>query len=178
WGDWSEVLKRNAGAIQIGLTATPRQLAGEAGGEEAAVDRQITADNIEYFGEPVYEYDMAQGIEDGYLAACEIVRRDIFLEAHDAAERETGIDAAELAGKRLADARTGELLLAAEDRAHYDARSFERHLEMPDRVAAMVDDLFDHLCRTGGPEQKTIVFCASDRHADDVANALNNRYAA
>ena len=23
---------------------------------------------------------MAQGIEDGYLAACEIVRRDIFLE--------------------------------------------------------------------------------------------------
>src|SRR5581483_6821146 len=29
-------------------------------------------DNLKYFGEPVYEYTLGQGIEDGYLAACEI----------------------------------------------------------------------------------------------------------
>ena len=34
--------------------------------------REITANNIAYFGEPAYEYDIAQAIEDGYLAACEI----------------------------------------------------------------------------------------------------------
>jgi type I restriction enzyme R subunit len=26
WGKWSEVLRRNPEAVQIGLTATPRQL--------------------------------------------------------------------------------------------------------------------------------------------------------
>jgi type I restriction enzyme R subunit len=41
----------------------------------------------------------------------------------------------------------------------------------------MARDLYDHLLATGGPEQKTIVFCARDRHADDVATALNNLYA-
>ena len=48
---------------------------------------------------------------------------------------------------------------------------------MPDRVQAMADDFFDRLVATGGPEQKTIVYCARDSHADDVAIALNNRYA-
>ena len=48
---------------------------------------------------------------------------------------------------------------------------------LPDRVQAMCRDLFDHLLATGGPEQKTIIFCARDRHADDVAIALNNLYA-
>jgi hypothetical protein len=58
------------------------------GGPEGNADLSITADNVAYFGEPVYEYDMAQGIEDGYLAACEIVRRDIFLD--EKVQREDG----------------------------------------------------------------------------------------
>jgi type I restriction enzyme, R subunit len=33
----------------------------------------------------------------------------------------------------------------------------------------MCQDLFNYLLETGGPEQKTIIFCARDRHADDVA---------
>jgi type I site-specific restriction endonuclease len=33
----------------------------------------------------------------------------------------------------------------------------------------MCQDLFQYLLATGGPEQKTIIFCARDRHADDVA---------
>jgi type I restriction enzyme R subunit len=39
---------------------------------EALEDLEITNDNTRHFGEPVYEYDLGQGIEDGYLAACEI----------------------------------------------------------------------------------------------------------
>jgi len=34
------------------------------------------------------------------------------------------------------------------------------------------------LLASGGPEQKTIVFCARDRHADAVAMGMNNLYAA
>ena len=44
----------------------------------------------------------------------------------------------------------------------------------------MCQDLFKYLLETGGadgPEQKTIIFCARDRHADDVAVCLNNLYA-
>src|SRR5690606_7315116 len=79
FGKWFEVLRRNPQAIQIGLTATPRQLEIAESSEEAKEDELLRADNIKYFGEPVYEYEMGQGIEDGYLAACEIIRRDIFL---------------------------------------------------------------------------------------------------
>jgi type I restriction enzyme R subunit len=179
WGEWSSVLTRNANAIQVGLTATPRQLTtvlppttpGIAG------DARITADNLRYFGDPVYEYELGQGIEDGYLAACEIVRRDVFLEGSPFAERETGLDRDDIAPLPLWDTITGEQVAAAETRDHYGAQSFEDRLVLPDRVAAMTDDLFDRLVATGGPEQKTIVYCARDSHADDVAIALNNRYA-
>ncbi len=87
WGKWSQVLTRNPDAVQIGLTATPRQIEIGSDTREAQADAAITADNYRHFGEPVYEYDMSQGIEDGYLAACEIVRRDIFLDRNEADER-------------------------------------------------------------------------------------------
>ncbi len=176
WGKWSNVLTRNPNAVQIGLTATPRQL-DYPRTHDGALDETITADNLRHFGEPVYEYDIGQGIEDGYLAACEIVRRDIFIGDSPFAERETGLDQADLAGTTLADARTGELLTIADAHERYEATQFEARLLLPDRVEAMAGDLFDRLLETGGPEQKTIVFCARDQHADAVAIALNNRYA-
>ena len=177
WGKWSAVLTRNPDAVQIGLTATPRELETDERSQAAAADREITADNLRHFGEPAYEYDMAQGIEDGYLAACEIVRNDIFLDEKPVNERETGVERGDLSGKTLRDARTGEAIAADTAKEHYLAEGFERRLLLPDRVDAMAADLFAQLVATGGPEQKTIVFCASDRHANDVAAALNNLYA-
>jgi type I restriction enzyme R subunit len=177
WGKWSQVLTRNPDAIQVGLTATPRQIEITEDSNEAEADAKISADNLRYFGEPVYEYDMSQGIEDGYLAACEIVRRDIFLDDKPQNERESGIAQSDLTGKTLIDANTGRPVASSEAREHYRAPSFEDKLLLPERVAAMARDLFDHLLATGGPEQKTIIFCARDRHADEVAAAMNNLYA-
>ncbi|HOX23271.1 MAG TPA: helicase-related protein, partial [Elusimicrobiales bacterium] len=37
--------------------------------------------------------------------------------------------------------------------------------------------LFEQLLAAGGPEQKTIIFCTRDRHADEVAAEMNNLYA-
>ena len=188
WGKWSQVLTRNPHAVQIGLTATPRQLREVTGraapkgkGYQATaehVDAQIITDNLKHFGPPVYEYDLAQGIEDGYLAACEIVRRDIFLDLKPQSEQETGVERSDLAGKRLSDARTGEEVSTEQVREHYAAPSFEGALLLPDRVRAMCADLFNQLLASGGPEQKTIIFCARDRHGDDVASELNNLYVA
>ncbi|MBI3249671.1 MAG: DEAD/DEAH box helicase family protein [Deltaproteobacteria bacterium] len=177
WGKWSQVLTRNPAAVQIGLTATPRQLGVSEDSPETRGDLQISADNLRYFGEPVYEYDMSQGIEDGYLAACEIIRRDIFLDDKSRDERESGISRADLTGKALIDARTGQPVASTEALEYYGAPSFEAQLLLPDRVAAMTRDFFDHLLATGGPEQKAIIFCARDRHADAVAIAMNNLYA-
>jgi type I restriction enzyme R subunit len=125
----------------------------------------------------VYEYDVSQGIEDGYVAACEIAREDIFLDDKSQTERETGIERDDLADKVVTDARTGERVDPSAARARYAAEEFEAQLLLPERVAAMSADLFKGLLATGGPEQKTIIFCARDRHADDVAAAMNNLYA-
>lgn len=208
WGKWSQVLTRNKNAVQIGLTATPRQLAerltrqmeelktasvddfplaAEAEidrsriaivesrtpygiNREALADAAICADNLRYFGEPTYEYDIAQAIEDGYLAACEIQKGRVNLD-------DTGITKAEIIARNPVDAITGLPLTPAQIDNLYERYQYEDRILLPDRVLTMCQDLFRYLIETGGAEQKTIIFCARDRHADDVAVCLNNLYA-
>jgi type I restriction enzyme R subunit len=184
WGKWSEVFRRNADAVQVGLTATPRKIKLTEASKEIDADEQITADNIKHFGEPVYEYTLAQGIEDGYLAACEIIRRDILINAKPQpegetlkSERETGVVEDDLRKARLVDAITGQPLSVMDVKERYEAPGFERNLVLPDRTGAICRDLFTFLLETGNTEQKTIIFCASDKHADDVAREMNNLYA-
>jgi len=172
WGKWSQVLSRNPDAVQVGLTATPRQLAESCPEDsaEARQDAQITADNLRYFGEPVYEYDIAQGIEDGYLAICEIQQGRVNLD-------DTGISIDDILARNPVDANTGQPLTRDQIKDLYQRTEYEDRILLPDRVLAMCQDLFNYLLETGGPEQKTIIYCVRDRHADDVAAVLNNLYA-
>ncbi|MCL0064595.1 DEAD/DEAH box helicase family protein [Dehalococcoidia bacterium] len=169
WGKWSIVLKRNPDAIQIGLTATPRHWEGGSQ-EERKEDEEITANNLQYFGKPVYEYDMAQGIEDGYLPACEIIRSDVNLDL-------TGVTRKDIEVLGARDATTGQPLPPDETRETYEAPSFEDVIQLPDRVRMMCQDLMNMLLQTGGPHQKTVIFCTRDTHADAVATQMNNLYA-
>ena len=125
WGKWSEVLTRNAEAVQVGLTATPRELEYPEDSPEGVEDREITANNLKYFGEPVYEYSIGQGIEDGYLAAMEVRKSDIILNDYLESEAVTGLQQTDLEGKTLTDAVTGEVVGVAEARSRYEASSFE-----------------------------------------------------
>ena len=170
WGKWSIVLIRNPDAVQVGLTATPRQLTITENTTEAEADRELTADNLKHFGEPVYEYDMGQGIEDGYLAACEILVGRVNLD-------DTGITIDDILARNPRDAITGQPVTREELQDLYEKTQFEGRILLPDRVMAMCQDLFKYFLETGGPEQKTIIFCVRDRHADDVATTLNNLYA-
>jgi len=170
WGKWSEVLRRNPDAVQIGLTATPRQIRITEKTKEADDDARLTADNLRHFGEPVYEYDMGQGIEDGYLAACEIQKGRVNID-------DTGITLEEIIARRPIDANTGQPMSPEYLKELYTKTQYEDLILLPDRVYAMCKDLFEYLLETGGPEQKTIMFCVRDRHADDVANQMNNLYA-
>ena len=60
---WKEILEYFSGAIQVGMTATPKETE--------------YVSNITYFGEPVYTYTLKQGIEDGFLAPYKVIRIDI-----------------------------------------------------------------------------------------------------
>ena len=51
---WRRVLEYFSDAIQIGMTATPKET------------KYIS--NLSYFGEPVYTYSLKEGIDDGFLA--------------------------------------------------------------------------------------------------------------
>jgi type I restriction enzyme R subunit len=168
WGRWSEVLRRNPSAIHIGLTATPRQLRESK--NQTAEDAEITANNHKYFGEPVYEYTLIQAQEDGYLAACEIVKRKASIDSRVFSRDDV------LAANPV-DVRTGLLPLSENVKDRYVARNFDDDLLLPDRIQAMSKDLFQQLCKNGGPEQKVIVFCTRELHADRVAMQLNNLYA-
>ena len=170
WGKWSQVLTRNPNAVHVGLTATPRTLKSGKQTKEADQDAKISADNQKYFGEPVYEYDMAQAMEDGYLAVCEIQKGRVNLD-------DTGLNLDDIMARNPRDAITGLPVTREALKERYEKTSYEDRILLPDRVLRMCEDLFEYLCQTGGPEQKTIIFCARDRHADDVATTMNNLYA-
>ena len=57
---WREILTHFSGAIQIGLTATPKETEYDS--------------NTEYFGEPVFTYSLRQGISDGFLAPYKVIK--------------------------------------------------------------------------------------------------------
>ncbi|GHC53690.1 DEAD/DEAH box helicase family protein [Roseibacillus persicicus] len=179
WGKWSEVLDRNPDAFQIGLTATPREikLAKKTKDVDDEQEKKIAADNIKHFGEPVYEYSLSQAMEDGYLAACDIRKRDIFLEHMPDPEEQTGLRRSQLRGKVLTDARTGGVINDADLPRDYRAQSFEKFLLLPERVQELAEDFFRGLLASGGPLQKSVIFCTSDAHAGAIARALNNCYA-
>jgi len=168
WNKWSIVLTNNPNAVQIGLTATPRIITGEES-KEKDKDEEISRNNIKYFGEPVYEYPYIQGWEDGYLAACEIVKRKADID-------EFWLPREELIKKGVYDAKTGEPMLPEDMKEVYKKKDFDGRLILPDRRTKMCVDLLNQFEKTGGVKQKTIIFCVNDKHAEDVANDLNNLY--
>ena len=57
--NWREILEYFDGAIQLGMTATPKETRYQS--------------NISYFGEPIYTYSLKEGIEDGFLAPFKVI---------------------------------------------------------------------------------------------------------
>ena len=184
WGEWFTILENNKQAIQVGLTATPREIVWPETSNpeiqnEVKRERQNLADNFAYFGDPVYEYSYQQGRDDGYLAPLEMETYDLYHDNQQQPERLRGVHRSDLQGKRLTDLHTGNRVSENDVPVQTLPASLEARLILPERILEMSNHLFDRLLATGNgdPHQKTILFCASDAHADLVAIALNNRYA-
>ena len=57
--NWREILEYFKDAIQLGMTATPKETRYQS--------------SISYFNEPIYTYSLKEGIEDGFLAPFKVV---------------------------------------------------------------------------------------------------------
>lgn len=154
---WNEILKHFSTATQLGMTATPKQ------------DENINT--YKYFGDPqkeyqaVYEYSMAQGIDDGFLANFLLHKVKLNIDKDG-----VKIEDAVKSGAKI------EVPDEAEPNDFYKMEQFEKNIILPDRTEKMCEHLAG-LIKTYGEMQKTIVFCVTMEHAGEVAKHLQNHFA-
>ena len=112
--------------------------------------------NIDYFGDPVYTYSLKQGIEDGFLAPFKVINIT------------TNIGDGWRPYKGQVDIYGNEI----EDRI-YNNRDYDYNIILQDRIIEVAREITDYLKSTDRM-QKTIVFCASEEHAERMRIALIN----
>ena len=112
--------------------------------------------NIDYFGEPVYIYSLKQGIEDGFLAPFKVI--NITTNIGD--------------GWRPYQGQTDIFGNVIEDRI-YNNRDYDYTIILQDRIDEVAKEITEYLKSTDRM-QKTIVFCASEDHAERMRIALTN----
>lgn len=140
---WRAILEHYAEAAQLGMTATPK--------------RDETVDTYRYFGNPLFEYSLAQGIEDGFLAPYRVRRVRLSPDAHGWAPDPGQLD---LFGREIPP-------------GVYTTKQFERVVSLLARTEAAAKHLTEYLRRTDR-RAKTIVFCVNQEHADQMRRALHN----
>ncbi len=139
---WRAILDHFAPATQLGLTATPK--------------RDDNVDTYSYFGDPLYTYSLARGIEDGFLAPYRVRRVVLSADAYGWSPDDGQLD---LFGKEI-------------PAGLYETRDFERVVSLLTRTQAAAHHLTEYLKRTDRMA-KTVVFCVDQEHADQMRSALN-----
>ena len=138
---WREILEWFEPATQIGMTATPR--------------RQENADTYAYFGDPLYEYSLAQGIADGFLAPYRVHR---VITDYDAVGWRPSKGERDRYGREIPD-------------AEYGTADFERKVALRARTQAIARHLAGFMAETDR-FAKTMVFCVDQEHALEMRSAL------
>ncbi|ABX07905.1 type III restriction protein res subunit (plasmid) [Herpetosiphon aurantiacus DSM 785] len=170
FGTWRDILDHFTSAIQLGMTATPKQDENIDTYAYFCAEEVLTSVNPDnpdgdQIRQAAYTYSLGQGIEDGFLATYKIHRVRTSLDRD---------------GFRLQDAieQGAEIVIpnGVEPRDHYLTPQFEREIRLPDRTKVIVNHLSQRL-RLFGPLQKTMVFCVDMEHAQEVARQLNNEFA-
>lgn len=145
-GSWFKLLDYFKSAIQVGLTATPKN--------------EESNNTYRYFGLPVVNYSLANGIEDGFLSPYIIKRVMSNIDA--LGYRPEHGDIKDIRGRIL-------------ENKEYFSPDFERELSIPARTRAYAYKLMEHLFTTD-PLGKTIVFCLNQEHALDMAKFVNEAF--
>ena len=138
---WRKVLEYFKSATQIGMTATPKAENG--------------ANNLDYFGEPIYTYSLLQGIQDGFLAPYRVTNSyiDLDLQGFTPDEDEKDIF------KKIIEQRL------------YQQKDFGRDIAFTTRrelVARRITKMLHNI----GRMTKTIVFCTDIEEAEAMRQLL------
>lgn len=141
--EWRQILDYFSGAVQIGMTATPRD------------DTDSDNSNISYFGEPLYTYSLKQGIEDGFLAPYRVTKVHINVDGGMVIDEK---DAAESKGKL-------EVGQTVEKKDFALTLGIEKHYKV---AAERITQFLERI----GPMTKTIVFCDEEIDAAKMRSAL------
>jgi len=154
WNRWFEILQYFKKAVHFGMTATPK--------------RTDNIDTYHYFGDPVYKYDIEQGIDDGYLANYQVQR--IYT---NIVKDGLNIKEAELKG--------AEIFVPEDDpdvvlKDIYLVPEFERTITIPEHTELICKKICELLERYGVMD-KTIIYCVNIDHAGDVKKYIQNHFA-
>lgn len=135
-GNWAEILRYFTWAVHLGLTATPK--------------RDDNVDTYNYFGKPVYEYSLAQGIDDGFLTPFKIKRIKLNID--------------ELA------LTSGDIVVQwTVKKPVYTTGDFEKTIIVDKRTDIIAETILKNI----NPMEKTIVFCVDQSHALRMRDSIN-----
>jgi len=140
---WRKVLDYFGSAIHLGMTATPKET------------NEVSS--IEYFGDPVYTYSLAQGIKDGFLAPYKVIR--VHLDK-------------DILGYRPEKGKTDIYGNAINDRI-YNTKDFDKNLVIDERTKVVARKVTEYL-KKNDRMMKTIIFCIDTEHAARMRQALIN----
>lgn len=138
---WRKVLEYFSSATQIGMTATPKAETG--------------ANNLDYFGTPVYTYSLLQGIQDGFLAPYRVTNSFISIDLQGFTPEE---DERDLLGREI-------------EQRLYERKDIGRNIAFIKRreiVAHRITKMLQQI----GRMTKTIVFCSDTEEAEAMRELL------
>ena len=141
--EWRKLMEYFQPAYQLGLTATPR--------------RTINGDTYKYFGEPVYQYSLKQGIEDGYLTPYRVKScTNQIIDEYVYDEDDKIIQGEELLEK---------------DKTYTEADFYHGKIKIRQRDELRVAEFLE----SANPDEKAIVFCATQNHAMQIRDMINSQ---
>jgi len=120
-------------------------------GLTATPKRRINADTYAYFGEPVFVYSLREGINDGFLTPFKVVQVATTLDEYVYTPDDQVLAGEVQEGKR------------------YGEGDFNRHIQIMQREEYRVSKLLELI----HPQEKTLVFCATQEHALAVRDLIN-----
>ncbi len=139
--NWRGIMEYFEPAVQLGLTATPRT--------------KDNANTYKYFGKPVYQYSLKEGIQDGFLTPYKVQNiKTLFDEDYEEYVY-----------------RTGDIVLEGEieEGKAYFSKDFNRSIIIEEREEERVKKLLTEIDQN----EKTLVFCATQKHALLVRDLIN-----
>lgn len=120
-------------------------------GLTATPKRTQNADTYAYFGEPVYVYSLKDGINDGYLTPFRVRQIATTLDEYVYTSDDIVLEGEVEAGRRYVEEDFNQVI-EIEAREQYRVRAFMAEIN---------------------PNEKTLVFCASQPHALAIRNLIN-----